>query len=103
MTDTENFIEDYKELKRRVDILERTGGVSLTSAQLPVGSVIGYGSSVIPAGFLLCDGSAVSRTDYAALFAVIGEDFGAGDSSTTFNLPDQTGSPLMDLNWIIKT
>lgn len=41
------------------------------------------------AGFLLCDGSAVSRSTYAALFAVIGVVYGAGDSSTTFNLPDR--------------
>lgn len=42
-------------------------------------------------GFLLCDGSAVSRVTYAALFAVIGTTFGAGDGSTTFNLPDFRG------------
>ena len=41
-----------------------------------------------PTGYLLCDGSAVSRTTYAALFAVVGTTFGAGDGSTTFNLPN---------------
>lgn len=41
-----------------------------------------------PDGWLLCDGAAVSRTTYAALFAAIGTTFGAGDGSTTFNLPD---------------
>lgn len=41
-----------------------------------------------PSGWLTCDGSAVSRTTYAALFAVIGTTYGAGDGSTTFNLPD---------------
>ncbi len=40
------------------------------------------------AGFLLCDGSAISRTDYAGLFAVIGETFGVGDGTSTFNVPD---------------
>lgn len=44
-----------------------------------------------PAGWLLCDGSAVSRADYATLFAAIGETWGAGDGSTTFNLPDLRG------------
>jgi hypothetical protein len=44
--------------------------------------------STIPAGWLLCDGSAVSRATYAALFAVIGITWGAGNTTTTFNLPD---------------
>lgn len=52
------------------------------------GQIIMYGSSTAPTGFLACDGSAVSRTTYAALFAVIGTNFGSGDGSTTFNVPD---------------
>lgn len=55
---------------------------------VPVGGILWHASQTIPARFLLCDGSAVSRTDYAALFAVIGTTFGAGDGSTTFALPD---------------
>lgn len=43
--------------------------------------------SAIPIGWLLCDGSEVSRIDYAALFSVIGTYWGAGNGSTTFNLP----------------
>lgn len=54
----------------------------------PPGGIIMYGGSTIPTGWLLCDGSAVSRTAYALLFAAIGTSFGAGDGSTTFNLPD---------------
>ena len=45
-------------------------------------------ASGVPVGYLLCDGSAVSRTDYAVLFEVIGTTYGAGDGSTTFNLPN---------------
>lgn len=45
----------------------------------------------IPAGYLLCDGTAVSRTTYANLYSVIGTNFGPGDGSTTFNLPNKTG------------
>lgn len=48
-------------------------------------------SVTAPAGWLLCDGSAVSRTTYAGLFAVIGTWYGVGDGSTTFNLPDLRG------------
>ncbi|HET8871838.1 MAG TPA: phage tail protein [Aquabacterium sp.] len=48
-------------------------------------------ASAAPSGWLLCDGSAVSRTTYAALFAAVGTTFGAGDGSTTFNLPNGAG------------
>lgn len=58
---------------------------------VPVGTIIGSGAAVAPAGWLACDGSAVSRTTYAALFAALGTTFGAGDGSTTFNLPDLRG------------
>lgn len=52
------------------------------------GMVVGCGNNqMLPDGFLWCDGSAVSRTLYADLFAVIGTNFGDGDGSTTFNLP----------------
>ena len=63
---------------------------SLSSS--PPGAIIGFGGSVAPAGFLLCDGSAVSRTTYSDLFAVIGETYGSGNGSTTFNLPDLKGN-----------
>lgn len=57
----------------------------------PVGEVIAYAGASVPTGWLRCDGSAVSRTTYAKLFAVIGTTFGTGDGSTTFNLPDLAG------------
>ena len=53
-----------------------------------VGAVIAFAGSTSPTGWLLCDGSAVSRTTYAALYAVIGDTYGSGDGSTTFNLPN---------------
>lgn len=55
----------------------------------PVGSGNEYYGDTAPAGYLFCDGSAVSRTTYAALFVVLGTKFGTGDGSTTFNLPDR--------------
>lgn len=58
------------------------------SVMAPAGCVMAFAGSTTPDGWLLCDGSAVSRTDYAALFAVIGTTYGSGDGSTTFNLPD---------------
>lgn len=57
---------------------------------VPVGVVQAFAGSTTPQGWLLCDGSAVSRTDYADLYAVIGDTYGAGDGTSTFNLPNLT-------------
>lgn len=64
---------------------------ALLSVFFPTGVQVPYGGATAPTGFLLCDGSAVSRTTYAGLFAVIGTTYGAGDGSTTFTLPDKRG------------
>lgn len=53
-----------------------------------VGSITDHTTAVAPAGYLLCEGQAISRTTYSALFAVIGTTFGSGDGSTTFNVPN---------------
>ena len=50
-----------------------------------------FAGSTAPAGFLLCDGSAVSRTTYSTLFDIVGTAYGTGDGSTTFNLPNLAG------------
>ena len=55
---------------------------------LPAGTIISSGCSSTPTGYLYCNGSAVSRTTYANLFSAIGTTYGAGDGSTTFNLPN---------------
>lgn len=57
----------------------------------PTGSILAYINAAAPSGWALCDGSAVSRTTFATLFALIGTAYGAGDGSTTFNLPDLRG------------
>lgn len=56
-----------------------------------VGGIMPYGGSSAPSGWLIADGSAVSRAAYADLFTIIGTSYGAGDGSTTFNLPDFRG------------
>lgn len=58
---------------------------------VPTGSVISFIAQAAPGGWLLCDGSAISRETYARLFAIIGTTYGSGDNSTTFNLPDMRG------------
>lgn len=55
---------------------------------IPIGSVTAYTGASAPTGWLVCDGSAISRTTYAGLFAVCGTTYGAGDGSTTFNVPN---------------
>jgi microcystin-dependent protein len=57
----------------------------------PIGMLLDYAGSTAPSGYLICDGRAVSRATYSALFAVIGTAFGAGDGSTTFALPNLIG------------
>ena len=58
--------------------------------------------STAKSGFLLCNGAAYSRTTYAALFAVLGTSFGAGDGSTTFNAPDFRGRTFQGANANLK-
>jgi microcystin-dependent protein len=55
------------------------------------GSIVAFGGNVAPSGWLLCDGSAVSRTAFPDLFTTIGTRWGIGDGATTFNVPDLRG------------
>jgi microcystin-dependent protein len=59
------------------------------------GIIIPWGSTSVPSGFLECDGSAVSRATYAALFAIVGTTYGSGNGSTTFNVPDLTDKTIL--------
>lgn len=68
-----------------------TVGVHQAGALLvPPGVISMYGGAAAPAGYLLCNGAAVSRATYAALFAVVSTTFGVGDGTTTFNTPNMT-------------
>ena len=64
----------------------------------PIGSMLLWSTSTAPSGFLLCNGAAVSRTAFAPLFAVIGTIWGAGDNSTTFNVPNTAGRVVRGVN-----
>ena len=55
-----------------------------------MGVVAAFSGNTLPEGWLLCDGSAVSRETYATLYSIIGDTYGSGDGSTTFNLPNLT-------------
>jgi microcystin-dependent protein len=68
--------DDMNEIKEKVNI------------NTPIGAVSIFAGTVVPEGWLICDGSEISRSTYSNLFNVIGTTYGAGDGSTTFNLPD---------------
>ena len=66
---------------------------------IPIGSSMAWNDSAVPVGYLKNDGSAVSRTTYSDLFALIGTTYGVGDGSTTFNLPKSD----YETNWIANS
>ena len=70
------------------DGTEIINGGALLEGGIPTATIVPWTDSSVPSGFLECNGAAVSRTTYSALFAVVGTTYGAGDGSTTFNVPD---------------
>jgi microcystin-dependent protein len=82
----------YKETLSSVDLNTYVkDNMNYLKTLLPAGVILPYGGSSAPAEFLICDGSAVSRTTYATLFSAIGDSYGIGDGSSTFNLPNLKG------------
>lgn len=82
-----------------ITINRASGIVTITAAQqTPAGVLSPFAGSAAPAGWLLAYGQAVSRTTYANLFAAIGTTYGAGDGSTTFNVPDLRGRVIAALD-----
>ena len=69
-----------------------------TPAAVPAGSIFPYAAASAPTGYLLCDGAAVSRTTYADLFTLVSTTYGAGDGSTTFNVPNLKGKVPVGLD-----
>lgn len=74
-----------------VQVTSGTSVATPSSPVLPAGVVLPWAGVSAPSGYLLCDGSAVSRTTFSTLFANIGTTYGVGDGSTTFNLPNMLG------------
>lgn len=78
--------------------LDGTGAYSVPAAPLAAGIIHQYGGSSAPSGYLLCDGTAVSRATYAGLFTAISTTYGVGDGSTTFNVPNLKGKVPVGYN-----
>jgi microcystin-dependent protein len=68
-----------------------TEDLAVGNMLIPAGVMVPYAKDATPAGWLTCDGAAVSRVTYSALFAVISTQYGGGDGVNTFNLPDCRG------------
>ncbi len=73
--------DNFQQIEQQVKGLQ-------TSAVFPIGVVLAIAGDIVPDGWLLCDGLAVKRDQYAQLFKVIGTKHGTGDGSTTYNIPD---------------
>jgi microcystin-dependent protein len=95
VSQTANLIEAQDSSGTALFSVDASGNISsptITALQaqtgVPTGSVISFAGSSAPTGWLICDGSAVSRTIYSDLYSIIGDTYGSGDGSTTFNTPD---------------
>ena len=84
-------IEDVTEYQQEGTPFGAKEAMQLYDGIVPPGMIAPYAGKTAPEGWLLCDGSAVSRTTYADLYAAIGTTYGAGNGSTTFALPDLRG------------
>jgi microcystin-dependent protein len=98
-----NYRSTNTDLSGRQDITTPSGSIGFKNIQneylyIPVGSVFPYAGTAAPKEFLLCDGTAVSRTIFIALFNVIGTTYGPGNGTTTFNLPDLRTKTIFGLN-----
>ena len=80
------FETDEKGHRANNGALEQFGNISYL-AFVPVGGITGYAGDTAPAGWLECNGAAIKRNAYKALYALIGTNYGVGDGVTTFNIP----------------
>jgi hypothetical protein len=96
------FTASALDASAKVNASQITGTLAASSIpsgiSVPVGTIIAFGGSAIPSGWLICDGSEVSRTAYASLYTAISTSWGIGNNSTTFNLPDLRGNFLRGCN-----
>lgn len=98
MNPKDDIVGIINNLKNRLEIMERGIAGATIPPAMPAGTVMPYAGASAPTGYLLCDGSAVSRSTYSALYAIIGTTYGAGDGSTTFNLPNLKGKTIVGYN-----
>ena len=98
MAYSSTYPSDNEYVKNIPAAIRSKGEDVMALARVPAGMVMHFAGADAPSGWLACDGSAVARADYADLFSAIGTVHGAGDGSTTFNLPDLRGEFLRGLD-----
>ena len=97
MSTNNSLLSQQQQLVSQISEFAKIGTANIASATIngatanPTGSIIMWAGTAAPTGYQLCDGTAISRTTYATLFAVISTTYGAGDTTTTFNVPDMRG------------
>lgn len=95
---------NYTTLNSAITTLNNTvSSIQSAAANVPKGTVLWFTGEAAPTGYLICNGAAVSRTDYADLFDILGTTFGAGDESTTFNLPTLTDNRFIEGHTTVGT
>lgn len=82
----DRFSSDEKQHRANNNSFRQFGNIAYL-AFVPTGGIVGYGGNTAPVGWLECNGAAVNRRAYKELFSIIGTRYGAGDGSTTFNVP----------------
>jgi len=89
MNDTVEAIQNKLGVDGDSDVTTVDNRLAVLESEItPSGAISMFAGGAAPSGWFLCNGAAVSRTTYADLFAVVGSTYGAGDGSTTFNVPD---------------
>jgi len=87
----------FREIEDSIrQLFSRLGAVERSSSQ--AGNITATARSTAPSGYLICDGSSVSRTEYSTLFAAIGTAYGVGDGSTTFGIPNLKGRVIVGVD-----
>lgn len=81
----------HREVTEAIEAIQAALGARLVNTRV-VGEIVPFAGSTAPNGWMLCDGTAISRTTYSALFAVTSTNYGSGNGSTTYNLPNLKGS-----------
>jgi hypothetical protein len=84
---TDNFLSEFTADPGEQEMAAVNVGINYA---IPIGTIIVWPRNFLPFGYLSCNGGAISRTGYADLFAILGTTFGAGNGTTTFNLPNIT-------------
>ncbi|MBX2831277.1 MAG: tail fiber protein [Rhodospirillales bacterium] len=75
----------------KITICTEFDAAQIAGLQVPIASIHAFATQTVPDGYLICDGSAISRTEYTELFGALGTVWGAGDGTSTFNIPDLRG------------